>query len=386
MGPFVSRRALLRGVFFTAGASLLAACAPTPPAPTKPAEPPKPTTGTAPPASASPAPAAVPSPAGSPSPSPAPSPAAAAPAAGGPTQKLRMASWSQPIAEQANIFAAQEQGWFGDEGLDFEFLPGAGGGDALKNVIANNADVAFTNLEPVFFAIDQGSTFKAVYNIYPQNVFNVIALKDKGITKALDLKGKKVGVYSKASGTYHNLLVLLRSAGLKESDVEVVAAGVNNFGPLIQGQLDAQATTDTGLYLARARGLGEVDVMWVRDVLNTPADAFVLTEEAFQPKRELTRRFLRVYRRATQWAIDNPQQAAEIARKYATDGQDVAQNLEIVKLRNASSVNDDTRRNGLGWFNLDVLRQVEQALFDLGLTRNRVKVEDVFTNELVQAL
>jgi NitT/TauT family transport system substrate-binding protein len=297
-----------------------------------------------------------------------------------------MACWSQPIAEQANLYAAQELGWFGQAGLDFEFLPGAGGGDALKNIVAGNADLAFSNLEPVFFAVDQGSKLRAVYDIYPQNVFNVIALKSKGIARAQDLKGRKVGVYSKASGTYHNLLVLLRSAGLKESDVEVIAAGVNNFGPLIQGQIDAQAATDTGLFLARQQGLGEVDTIWVREVLNTPADAFVVTEEAFQSRKDLIRTFLQVYKRATQWPLDNPQQAAEIAKTYATDGQDVAKNLEIVKLRNASTVNDDTRKNGLGWFNLEVLRQVEQALFELGLTKNRLDVATIFTNELLQGL
>jgi NitT/TauT family transport system substrate-binding protein len=297
-----------------------------------------------------------------------------------------MACWSQPIAEQANIYACQEQGWFREEGLEFEFMPGAGGGDALKNILAGNADLAFTNLEPVFFALDQGSKLKAVYDIYPQNVFNVIALKSKGITTAQDLKGKKVGVYSKASGTYHNLLVLLRSAGLKESDVEVVASGVNNFAPLIQEQLDAQAATDTGLFLARSQGLGEVDVIWVREVLNTPADAFVVTDQAYQSQKELIRRFLRVYRKGTQWTLDQPQQAAEIAQKYATDGQDVARNLEIIKLRNASTVNDDTRKNGLGWFNLDVLQQVELALFELGLIKNRVDVASVFTNEFLPGL
>ena len=93
-----------------------------------------------------------------------------------------------------------------------------------------------------------------------------------------------------------------------------------------------------------------------------------------------------MHERGTQWTLENPQRAAEIAKNYATDGQDVARSLEIVKLRNASSVNDDTRQHGLGWFNLEVLHQVEQALFELGLTKNRVKVEDVFTNELVQAL
>jgi NitT/TauT family transport system substrate-binding protein len=384
MASSITRRTLLTGLLTASGAALMAACtpaaAPAPTAASKPTEPAKP-------AAPAPAPAASPSPAAVPSASPSPAAAAAAaPAASGALQKFRMACWSQPLAEQANVYACQEQGFFRDEGLDFENLPGAGGGDALKNILANNADVAFTNLEPVFFALDQGSKLKAVYDIYPQNVFNVIALKARGITKPQDLKGKKVSVYSKASGTYHNLLVLLRSAGLKESDVEVVASGVNNFGPLIQGQVDAQATTDTGLFLARSQGLGEVDVQWVRDILNTPSDAFVLTEDAFGPKKDLVRRFLRAYRKGTQFAIDQPDKAAEIAKKYAVDGADVAKNLEIVKLRNISSVNDDTKKNGLGWFNFDTLKQVEQALFDLGLTKNRVEVSQVFTNELLQGL
>lgn len=351
MARLIHRRALLRGLAATAGLPLLAACAPSSSAP----------------------------PPGAPSPT-APASAVAAP------DRVRVAFWSQPLAEQANVYAAQEFGWFAEEGISFEFVPGAGGGDAIKHVVAGNALLAFTNLEPVFFAVDQGSKLRGVYNIYPQNVFNVIALKGKGIARPEQLKGKKVGVYSRASGTYHNLLVILRSVGLKEADVEVVATGVNNFGPLIQGQVDAQAATDTGLFLARQQGLGEVDVIWARDYLNTPTDAFVVTEEAYQSRKEVLLRFLRAYKRGTEWMLAKPEEAAELAKRYATDGQDVARSLEVIKLRNAATVNDDTRQHGLGWFNLDVLRQVEQALFDLGLTRRRVAVEEVFTNELVQRL
>src|SRR5947207_3163648 len=60
-------------------------------------------------------------------------PAAPAPTTRAPAT-VRMACWSSPLAEQSNVFAAQEFGWFAEQGLDFEFVPGAGGGDAIKHI------------------------------------------------------------------------------------------------------------------------------------------------------------------------------------------------------------------------------------------------------------
>jgi hypothetical protein len=42
-------------------------------------------------------------------------------------------------------------------------VPGAGGGDALKHILAGNADFAFTNVEPLFFALQEGAKLRAVY-------------------------------------------------------------------------------------------------------------------------------------------------------------------------------------------------------------------------------
>jgi len=304
----------------------------------------------------------------------------------GAADKVRMACWSQAISEQANIFAAQEFGWFKEQGLDFEFVPGAGGGEALKHVLAGNADLAFTNVEPILFGVEQGAEIQAVYNIYPKNVFNVVSLKSKRITRAQDLKGKRIGVYSMASGTRHNLLVILYSVGLRESDVEVVSTGVLNFGPLMAGQVDATAATDTGLWAAQQKGLGEVDVLWARDFLDTPTDVFAVTKDTADRRGDLVTRFLRAYRKGSQWMLDNPEKAAELAVKYATDGQDVRRNLEIIKIRNASTVSEGTKQHGLGWFDLPLLSRVEKAYLDLGLLKKHLDTNAIFTNRFVQAL
>jgi len=299
---------------------------------------------------------------------------------------VRMACWSQPLVEQTNIYAAQEFGWFAGQGLDFTFVPGAGGGDALKHLLAGNADFAFTNIEPLLFALQEGAQLRAVYNIYPQNVFNVVALQTTGLASLADLKGRKVSVYSQASGTRYNLLVLLRSMGLTERDVEVVAAGIANFGPLQQGQVAAMAATDTGLYAAQQTGLGDVDIWWARDVLNTPSDVFVVTEETYRTQPDLISRFLQAYKQGSQWMLDHPDQAAELAAKYATDGQNIQRNRAIIDLRNASTVAQTNATEQLGVFDHDLLRAVTETFLELGITKQQFDIDTIFTNEFVTNL
>src|SRR6266704_3519546 len=73
---------------------------------------------------------------------------------------MRMACWSQPISEQTNVFAAQEFGWFREAEIEFTFVPGAGGGAAVKNVLAGNAAVGFANTEPLLVAADSGANLE----------------------------------------------------------------------------------------------------------------------------------------------------------------------------------------------------------------------------------
>lgn len=299
---------------------------------------------------------------------------------------IRMSCWSQPLSEQAHIFAAQEFGWFREVGLDFTFVPGAGGGAAVKHVLAGNADIAFANIEPLLFAVESGEALKAVYNIYPQNVFNVVSLKSKNIVTPQDLKGKRIGVYSMESGTLHNLRIMLRAVGLQETDVDIVPAGVLNFGPLMQEQVEATAATDTGLWLAQQRGLGEVNVIWARDYLNTPTDVFIVKDDFYRTQQTLLRGFLKAYKRGAQWMLDKPEKAAQLAVKYAINGKEPSVNLEIIKIRNASSVSDATKQHGLGWFDLELLQKVESSFRELGLIKRPLDIRQIFTNELLQKL
>ena len=253
----------------------------------------------------------------------------------------------------------------------------------MRNLLSGQADVAFTDPGSLFAALDKGERLRAIYDIYPQNVFNVVSLRKSGIKKPADLKGKKIGVYSLASGTRQALQVLLHQAGLTEADVTVVVTGLLNFAPLRQGQVDATAATDTGLAIGRRRGLGEVDVMEVGQFLNVSSDLFVVREDTYQRRKDVLRRFLRAYRDAAAWMIAEPAEAAQLAVKRAIDGSDPQLNLELIKLRNASSVSALTRDNGLGALDLASLQKAADVYRQLGLVQRPLDMAQVVATDLL---
>lgn len=297
--------------------------------------------------------------------------------------KVTLAGWSKPISEITNLLVEEDKGFFRARGIELAYLPGAGGGDAVRNLLSGQADVAFTDPGSFYAALDKGEKLRAIYDIYPQNIFNVVALKSSGIRKPADLKGKKIGVYSLSSGTRTNLQLLLHQAGLSERDVTIVVTGLLNFAPLMQGQVDATAATDTGLMVGRLKGLGEVHVMEVRDSLNVSSDLFVVREETYQQKKALLRRFLAAYRDSMQWMLAQPQEAAKLAVKRAIDGQNEAANLEVIKLRNAASVSPLTQQKGLGAIDVEALQQGADAWRKIGLIQHELKMKDVVAADLL---
>ena len=297
--------------------------------------------------------------------------------------RVAVAGWSKPISEITNLLAEPDKGFFKAKGIDLGYVPGAGGGSAIVNMLSGAAQVAFTDPASFYQALDRGEKLVAIYNIYPQNVFNVVSPVDRGIKTPADLKGKTIGVYSLSSGTRQNLQVLLHQMGLTEADVTIKVAGLLNFAPVIQGQVDATAATDTGLYVGKLKGLGEVNVINVKDSLNVPSDMFVVTEAYYNANKPLLRRFLTAYRDSAAWMIAEPEEAAKIAIDRSINGRDEKVNLEIIKIRNISAQSETTKAKGLGHFDVDLLQKGADTFLALGLIKAKLDMARVIKSDLI---
>jgi NitT/TauT family transport system substrate-binding protein len=305
---------------------------------------------------------------------------------------FRVVGWGPPLLDFADVWIAQEKGFYREEGLAVEYRAAQGSGDALTHLLAGNADIAVTAVEGLLFALDQGAKLQAVYNIAPQNQFTILARKSRGIQTAKDLKGKNIGVRSMGSGSRYNVISILNYNGLKETDANVIATGLDFATPLVQGRVDAIGTWETANWDLRNGKLPKAVVddlveFRTRDYLNQPSDILVVTEEFKKSHRDVLMKFLRSTRKAQKVLHEQPDEAAKIAAKYAIDGKDsAARNLEIVKILIWMQQDVGSRQNGLGWFTMPVLDRVARDYQAWGLIKSVPKATDFATNEFVTAL
>ena len=300
--------------------------------------------------------------------------------------EVRMSVWGPRLAEEGNVYVSEEKGYFKDQGIQLKWVTSNGSGDALKNLIAGNSDIAFVGPESVILAADKGARLKIIYDLYPQNFFNVFALKEKQIITPRDLRGKKVGVISMAAGVRYNLATILFTNGMTERDVEPIAVGLNATPAILNGSVDAMASTDVLLYGMQRKGLGAVDVIWARDYLNISGDVLAVQEQGFEEKKDLWLRFLRAYRKGVEFMIRDPEETAAITAKYALDGKDAPMVSASIKLRIISSQSAGTRKHGLGWIDVTPLQEAVKIYKAAGFINSDLNIADYLTNQLIQEL
>src|SRR5829696_985994 len=96
-------------------------------------------------------------------------------------------------AQFAGYFAALDQGYFTDEGLDVEILEG--GVDIVPQTVLaqGQADFAVAWVPKALASREQGAGITDVAQIFQRSGTLQVSFADKGISSAADLEGKTVG-------------------------------------------------------------------------------------------------------------------------------------------------------------------------------------------------
>ncbi|MEV6300290.1 ABC transporter substrate-binding protein [Actinoplanes sp. NPDC051861] len=148
-------------------------------------------------------------------------------------------------AQFAGYIAAVDQGFYAEQGLQVELLEG--GVDIVPQTVLaqGKADYAIAWVPKALASREQGAGITDVGQIFARSGTYQVAWKDSGITKAADLKGKKVGNWG--FGNEFELFAGMTEAGIDPGkDVT-----------LVQQQFDMQALLKKEIDAAQAMSYNE---------------------------------------------------------------------------------------------------------------------------------
>ncbi|MCF3932945.1 ABC transporter substrate-binding protein [Acuticoccus sp. M5D2P5] len=237
-------------------------------------------------------------------------------------------SWLKSI-QYGGYFAALDNGFFEDQGLDVTFVSGGPNIDPLANVAAGQSQIGDRPIGPILVAKEKGIPIKVIGTVYQKSPFAIMSPADKPITSVEDLEGK---VLSTGSSSRPLIEYLLREAGMSPGDVQMVPHSPDPAG-LVAGQIDGYLgySTNQGVML-QSRGF-EIHSLNVSDLGVPETTGTIYAREDYLAEHgDKAVDFLAGAVEGWKWALAHPEETATLmVETYGAPGLEFeAQVAEIV--------------------------------------------------------
>jgi len=199
------------------------------------------------------------------------------------------------------MYAAEELGFFKEEGIELETIQFDGTGVLLPQMANKSIMVGYPIPDFLISSHDVGKDplpLKFFYNVTRLYNWQIIVPEGSPIKTLKDLKGKKIGVVSLSTGNVPVTRSMLREAGLNPgTDVELVSVGqgpaaVNAFK---SGQIDALNQFDVVHSQIEASGIPIRRLELPEKYRVLSGNSFAAHVDTIRDKPDLLKRFGRAY-------------------------------------------------------------------------------------------
>ena len=285
-----------------------------------------------------------------------------------------------PNTNHTGLYVAQEKGYFEEQGLDVEIiLPGEAGANQL--VASNQAEFGIGAQESLTEARVQDIPIVSIAALIQHNTSGFASPKSKGIESPSDYEGKTYGGWG-APVEKAVLGSIMEQDGADVEKVDIVNIGNSDFFTAVERDINFAWIYYgwTGIE-AELRG-DELNMQYLTDYsdkLDYYTPILMTNENMIEEDSDTVRAFTKAVSQGYEFAIDEPEQAAEVLIEAVPD-----LDPELVKASQdwlSPKYQDDAPQFG---------EQQEQVwadyaawMFDNGLLDEELDVEQAYTNEFL---
>jgi NitT/TauT family transport system substrate-binding protein len=228
-------------------------------------------------------------------------------------------------AQFAGYYAALDQGYYEEEGLDVTIKPGGPDITPEQVVASGGADFGINWMPSLLSTRDKGGQLVNIAQVFARSAMLELTWKDSGITDIAGMRGKKVGVW--CCGNEWELLAALNKNGINPKDKSDVTMVNQPFDMnlFLQRQVDAaaamtynelaqvlsQKNPDTG----KQYTLNDINVISMEEAGTAMLEDGVFVREDWieeEGNEDVAKRFLKASFRGWIFCRDNPEDCLQI--------------------------------------------------------------------------
>jgi len=246
--------------------------------------------------------------------------------------------------EEGPWYNAEELGYFADEGLVVIFEPGGPGINHLQTMAGGAVDIAISAggaaIPQALASPTPIEGLMVVGTFLKGSPFALITIREdllgKEITPA-DLEGMIIGTQSTA---FFYFDMLFAKYDIPRQEDELLAAGsgpeviFTETADFYTGWIMNQPRAVEAWLVEQGKPADAWNAMMYRDwVYDEYSDVIVVSGEMLSTEegRDVVRRFMRATYRGLQYLLDNPEDSARIAVKYADEGEGLTEDAAMFR-------------------------------------------------------
>jgi len=291
-----------------------------------------------------------------------------------------------PSVQFAQFYLAQQRGYYADAGLTVEFQNKIDQ-DLIPLVGKGAIDVGIGDGTSVIPAVSNDITIRYVATIYGRFPNIVFAQASSGITRAADLKDKRIGIPGRYGSGWIMLQALLASAGLTTDDIKIFEyPEFTQRAALEQGAVDAATGFANNEPVQLELDGGTAVILRIDDITPLPGPGLIAGTSTLETKHDAVAAFVAATLRAMAEIKADPTvglDAAIVAVPELATARETQAAILAATIATWAGPAQDAR--GLGAIDRDGWTASITYLDSLGLVKDPVTTDDLVREDLLPA-
>ncbi|MBU4438111.1 MAG: ABC transporter substrate-binding protein [Acetobacterium sp.] len=285
-----------------------------------------------------------------------------------------------PNTNHTGLYVAQQLGYFEEEGLSVEIIQPSEGGSA-DLIAAGQGDFGISYQEQVTYARTAANPLpiKAIAAIIQHNTSGFASPADRNIIAPKDFEGKKYGGWGSPMEVA-TLKGLMETDNADFNQLEIVDVGALDFFTAVKEHVDFTWIFYGWDGVSAELQNDPINFIRLQDVdknLDYYTPVIIASEDYLEKNPETTKKFLSAVSKGYQYAIENPEAAADL---LLVENPEIDRDLAVASQKFLSGeYQSDAAKWGV--MKSGIWENYGKWMYDHGLLENQLNADEAFTNE-----